>query len=205
MPLTELVRRLDPLPPDAVVEAADALSYRAFIIVGLILGRDDLFPDNWVYVHSADVLVGRIQNFGNWSSELVPDPQTASLGLEYFCDVGDSIWSRSDQALVELAGKELQQLGLGRSEDVIDGVVFRQPQAYPIYDGSYREQVATIREFLGSLSNLQTIGRNGMHRYNNMDHSMLTGLLASRNVLGERHDLWRVNTEQSYYEEIAAE
>jgi protoporphyrinogen oxidase len=160
-----------------------------------------MFPDQWVYIHSPDVQVGRIQNFGNWSNAMVPDPYTASLGMEYFCNEGDAVWQMPDEELVALAKRELAELGLARAADITDGLVVRQPKAYPVYDEAYRGNLATIRSFLGILENLQTIGRNGMHRYNNMDHSMLTGILAVSNLLGEDHDLWAVNVDQAYHEE----
>ena len=202
MPLTELIARLDPPPPTDVVRAARKLNYRAFIIVGLIVDRADVFPDNWIYVHNPEVKVGRIQKFKNWSPAMVPDPQKTSLGMEYFCTEGDDTWTMSDAELIELATGELASLGLADAGEVVDGVVFRQPGAYPLYDRDYRKHVEVIQRFLATMDNLQTIGRNGMHRYNNQDHSVLTGMLAVRNLLGEDHDLWSVNTEQSYYEEV---
>jgi protoporphyrinogen oxidase len=205
MPLTELMARLSPPPLVEVCQATRELSYRAFIIVGLIIDRADVFPDNWIYVHSPAVNVGRIQNFKNWSASMVPDPEKTSLGMEFFCDVGDEIWAKSDIELIALATHELAQLGLADAGDVEDGVVIRQPHAYPVYDADYRQHLEVIRQYLTTIRNLQTIGRNGMHRYNNQDHSMLTGILAARNLLGEDHDLWQVNTERSYYEDFATE
>lgn len=202
MPVTALINRLDPPAPPSVVKAANSLRYRAFMIVSLIVDREALFPDNWIYIHSSDVKVGRIQNFKNWSPEMVPDARKTCLGMEYFCSEGDELWSMADEKLVALATKELQQLGLVQASEVEDGVVIRQPKAYPVYDREYRQHLQVIQEFLSSFDNLQTIGRNGMHRYNNQDHSMLTGWLAARNVMGESHDLWEVNTERSYYEEF---
>jgi protoporphyrinogen oxidase len=201
MPINELIFRLDPPPPDQVIHAARSLNYRAFLLVGLIINRADSFPDNWIYVHSPEVRVGRIQNFKNWSAEMVPDPQKTSLGMEYFCDEGDAIWSRADAELIALATEEVARLGLADAREVEDGVVIRQSKAYPVYDATYRKHLSVIQAYLARFANLQTIGRNGMHRYNNQDHSMLTGLLAARNVMGETHDLWEVNTERSYYEE----
>lgn len=133
---------------------------------------------------------------------MVPDPDRTSLGMEYFCNEGDETWMMSDAELIRLAARELESLELARVGDVVDGVVFRQPKAYPVYDREYRKHVQVIQRFLATVDNLQTIGRNGMHRYNNMDHSMLTGVLAVRNLLGEGHDLWQVNTESSYYEQV---
>jgi protoporphyrinogen oxidase len=193
MPLADLVLGLRPQPPAEVVQAARSLRHRAFIMVGLIVNRPQLFPDNWIYVHSPAVRVGRIQNFRNWSPALVPDADKTSVGMEYFCDVGDAIWSRSDAELIALARGELAALGLIRDGAVEDGTVVRETAAYPLYSRGYERDVQTIRQFLARFDNLQTIGRNGTHRYNNQDHSMLAGLLAARNVLGEAHDLWSVN------------
>lgn len=203
MPLPELVGRIDP-PPENVVQAARRLNYRSLILVGLIVNRPDLFPDQWIYVHSPELRVGRIQNFKNWSPAMMPDPARTSLGMEYFCTEGDDTWQSPDAALIELAGQELAALGLARVSDVVDGVVFRQPSAYPVYDRTYRQDLDSVRDFLAGVTNLQTIGRSGMHRYNNQDHSMLTAMLAVKNILGERHDLWSVNTDQSHNEEYSA-
>jgi protoporphyrinogen oxidase len=172
------------------------------MLIGLIVNRTTLFPDNWIYVHNPDTLVGRIQNFKNWSAEMVPDPHKTCLGMEYFCDEGDALWNLADEELIALAKDELQMLGLAHTAEVEDGVVIRQSKAYPVYDSGYRERLQVLREFLASFSNLQMLGRNGMHRYNNQDHSMLTGLRAAQNVLGESNDLWAVNAEDSYYEEL---
>lgn len=204
MPLNELIFRIIPPPADDVVQAARKLSYRAFIIVGLIINQADLFPDNWIYIHSPEVKVGRIQNFKNWSLAMVPNPHKTSLGLEYFCDEGDELWTMADAEIIALATRELVSLELA-TEDLVDvdsGIVIRQPKAYPVYDGEYRQHLEAIRQFLGTIDNLQTIGRNGLHRYNNQDHSMLTGMLAARNLLGDDHDVWNVNTDRSYYEQI---
>jgi len=201
MPLTQLLERLRPQPPDHVLAAARGLRYRDFIVVSLILDVAEAFPDNWIYVHSPDVLVGRIQNFKNWSRAMVPDQRYTSLGMEYFCSMGDHIWSMSDEALREQAAREIVTLGLAAPGQVIDGTVVRQPRAYPVYDGTYKACVETIRSWLARFENLQTIGRNGTHRYNNQDHSTMAGLLAARNILGERHDVWGINTESTYLEE----
>jgi len=205
MPISALIARLKPQPPEEVLHAARSLKYRDFLIVALIVDRKDLFPDNWIYIHSPEVKVGRIQNFKNWSAALVPDVSKTCLGMEYFCSVGDEIWEMSDTELVELATRELVGLGLATTADVEDGVVIRQLKAYPVYDGEYRGHLQVLEGFLKGIENLQTIGRNGMHRYNNQDHSMLTGMLAARNILGEKHDLWDVNTERSYYEDFSVD
>ncbi|MBD2387211.1 NAD(P)/FAD-dependent oxidoreductase [Cylindrospermum sp. FACHB-282] len=202
MPVTTLIDRLDPPAPDEVIQAAKSLNYRNFIIVSLIIDAKDLFPDNWIYVHSSEVKVGRIQNFKNWSPEMVPDANKTCLGMEYFCSYGDEIWTMSDSELLDLATTEIARLGLAEANKVEDGVVLRQAKAYPVYDRDYRQHLQVIQKYLENFDNLQTIGRNGMHRYNNQDHSMLTGMLAVRNLLGENNDLWEVNTERSYYEEF---
>ncbi|MEG3968137.1 NAD(P)/FAD-dependent oxidoreductase [Microcoleus sp. T2B6] len=205
MPISALVARMKPQPPEEVLHAARSLKYRDFLIVSLIVDRKDLFPDNWIYIHSPEVKVGRIQNFKNWSAALVPDASKSCLGMEYFCSVGDEIWETSDAELIELATRELVGLGLATTAEVQDGVVIRQLKAYPVYDGEYRGHLQVLEGFLKGFENLQTIGRNGMHRYNNQDHSMLTGMLAVRNILGEKHDLWDVNTERSYYEDFSVD
>jgi protoporphyrinogen oxidase len=171
--------------------------------VALIVDRENLFPDNWIYIHSPEFKVGRIQNFKNWSPAMVPDASKTCLGMEYFCSEGDALWEQSDLELIELASCELVGLGLVNKQAIIeDGVVIRQRKAYPVYDGEYRKHVQVLQDYIKTFDNLQTVGRNGMHRYNNQDHSMLTALLAARNILGEHHDLWDVNTERSYHEEF---
>lgn len=206
MPVTLLLKSMDPPPPPEVMAAVDALSYRAFIIVPIVIDQADLFPDNWIYVHSPDVKVGRIQNFKNWSVAMVPDPSKTCLGMEYFCDEGDDLWNLTDTELLDLAAKEIGVLGLAPTRLVEDGCVIRQPKAYPVYDRDYQQHLKRIQSFLETFENLQTTGRNGMHRYNNQDHSMLTGVLAARNLLGdEYHDLWAVNTERSYHEQFTKE
>jgi len=200
IPLPQLIRRLNPPPPDDVLEAGNVLSYRAFVLVGLIVAREMVFPDNWLYIHSPEVKVGRIQNFKNWSAAMVPDPQKTSLGMEYFCSEGDDFWQQSDERLIALATRELAKLRLAGANEVEDGVIIRQPAAYPVYDNAYRPNVAVLRRFLERVDNLQTVGRGGMHRYNNQDHSMLTGLLAVRNLLGGGFDLWDVTDDQRYLE-----
>jgi protoporphyrinogen oxidase len=201
MPIKNLIAALDPPPPDAVLDASRKLRYRDFLTVGLVVDTPDVFKDNWIYIHSPDVKVGRIQNFKNWSPDMVPDLSKTSLGLEYFVQENDDLWSSNDQELIKLATDECAQLGLVNAEDVVDGVVIRMPKAYPVYDRSYMENVKIIREYLDSIPNLQLIGRNGQHRYNNQDHSMLTGIYAARNLCGERLDIWDINTEDDYHEE----
>lgn len=202
MALTDLIAAFDPPPPEPVRAAAARLRYRDFLIVTLILDHPDPFPDNWVYIHSPEVKVGRIQNFRAWSVEMMPNSRQASIGMEYFCHEGDGLWAMSDSDLIELGAAELEQLGLAPKRSVVDGSVIRQVKAYPVYDGEYREALDVIAGWLGQFENFQTIGRNGLHRYNNQDHSMLTGMLAARNILGEKHDVWSVNVERSYHEEF---
>lgn len=202
MPITHLIHALRPAAPSDVIEAAKNLQYRALILVALMVKDDTLFPDNWIYVHTPKVQVGRIQNFKNWSADMVPEPDHSCLGMEYFCSENDALWNLNDTNLLQLAERELEELGLVKHSTVFDGKVVRQPKAYPVYDANYKKYLDVIRLYLTQFHNLQTIGRNGMHRYNNQDHSMLTGLLAARNILGENHDLWNVNTERSYQEEF---
>jgi protoporphyrinogen oxidase len=206
MPVTELVKKLDPPPPPEVLAAAGRLRYRDFLTVCLIVDRPSLFPDNWIYVHDPQVTVGRIQNFKNWSPDMVPDLAKTSVGMEYFCNEGDDLWNTPDDDLVELGKRELERIGLARAADVQDGCVFRVPKSYPVYDSDYRDHLAVVRRFVDGLENLQTVGRNGLHRYNNQDHAMYTAMLAVRNLTqGEKHDLWAVNTDQEYHEEVRVE
>ena len=186
IPLPQLVLQLDPQPPREIIRAAKGLAYRSLILVGLIVNREKLFEDQWLYVHSPNVKVGRIQNFKNWSAALVPDPLTTSLGMEYFSSVDDDLWKKSDQELIDLATEEVALLGLARRSEILDGVVYRQAHAYPVYNREYRSHLQLIRDYLATITNLQTIGRNGLHRYNNMDHSMLVGLEAADNILATR-------------------
>ncbi len=202
MGLRDLIRAFDPPAPAAVREAAEQLRYRDFLIVTLRLDHPDPFPDNWIYIHSPRVRVGRIQNFRAWSPEMVADPATASIGMEYFVNEGDEVWTKPDRELRDLAASELESLGLAKVADVVGYAVIRQPKAYPVYDGQYRAALDRVAEWLATLENFQTVGRNGLHRYNNQDHSMLSAMLAVRNVLGEDHDLWDVNVERSYHEEF---
>ncbi len=202
MPIKEFIARLDPPPPQEVIEAASQLFHRDFLTVCLMVDAEHLFDDNWIYVHDPDVIVGRIQNFKNWSPDMVPDPSMTSLGLEYFCNEGDELWSTSDEELIELGKREIDHVGLARSEDVVGGCVFRVEHTYPVYDSNYSQHLGIIRGFLENLENFQTIGRNGLHRYNNQDHAMLTGMLAVKNlVFGKKNDIWSVNAEQEYLEE----
>jgi protoporphyrinogen oxidase len=166
-----------------------------------MIGRDRLFADNWIYVHSPGVKVGRIQNFGNWSPAMVPASGKSCLGLEYFCFEGDSLWESPDADLIALATRELATLGLVDASLVEDGTVVRMPKAYPIYDGVYQESLGIVRSTLDHIGNLHPVGRNGMHKYNNQDHSMLTAMMTLENMRGARHDVWAVNTDFEYHEE----
>jgi protoporphyrinogen oxidase len=202
MPLPELVLGLDPPAPPEVQEAARSLRYRDFITVALMIRKPDLFPDNWIYIHTPELLVGRIQNFRNWSGAMVPEPGTTCLGLEYFCNEGDWLWTTPDSGLVEIARSEVVKLGFALEADVFDGAVVRQKKAYPVYDPAYRGHLDRLKDYLLRFDNLQMVGRNGLHKYNNQDHAMLTALLAVKNILGEKHDVWAVNTEDEYHESI---
>lgn len=200
IPLTELVQIMDPAPPIDVLAAARALTYRHLLTIDLIVDAPELFPDNWIYVHSPDLQVGRIQNFGNWSPEMVPDPRTSALGLEYFVSDGDPLWTMSTPDLVAFGEAELRKTGLTRGARVIDGTVVRAPRAYPVYRIGYREHLDRVVSFVRRFSNLQAVGRYGMFKYNNADHSILTALLAVENIQGAGHDLWAVNTDSEYHE-----
>ena len=200
LPLQETVRAFDPPLGSEVRAAADGLGYRDFLTVALVIEGENPFPDNWLYSHDPSVKLGRIQNYRNWSEAMIGDAGTTCLGLEYFCFAGDGLWKQSDAELIELGKSELAQLGLVPPERVTDGAVVRMEKAYPVYDSDYREKVATIRAALAGFGNLQVVGRNGMHKYNNQDHSMMTALLAVRNLQGGNFNLWHVNTDADYHE-----
>jgi len=201
LPIRNLINAMRPAAPPEVVAAADSLKYRDFLTVVLIVDKAETFPDNWIYIHEPDVRLGRVQNFKNWSPDLVPDPTKSSLGLEYFCFEGDDLWSMPDADLVALGRREIDSIGLVKASDVVDGCVVRMPKAYPVYDDTYRDHLAVIRDWLRRLGNLELAGRNGMHKYNNQDHSMMTALLAARNILGlGTFDTWKVNTDAEYHE-----
>jgi protoporphyrinogen oxidase len=201
MPLRELIAAMDPQPPEKVVQAAQGLRYRDYLTVVLVVNRESVFPDNWIYIHSPEVKMGRMQNYKNWSPYMVPDPSRTSLGLEYFLWDKDEEWTWSNDRLIELGVRECAQIGLINPREVEDGTVVRMEKAYPVYDHQYLAQVQTVRQYLETLKNFQTIGRNGLHRYNNQDHSMVTGVYAARNIMGGSHDVWAVNTEKEYHEE----
>jgi protoporphyrinogen oxidase len=183
--------------------AAGALKYRDFLTVMLILKDRKSFDDNWIYIHEPSVKVGRIQNFKSWSPEMVPDPELCCYGLEYFCFEGDGVWAAQDADLIELAKKELAQIGLAQPSDVIDGCVVRQAKAYPVYDDDYAKNVEIVRrELEAKYPNMHLVGRNGMHKYNNQDHAMMTAMLCVKNILTgqNKYDLWRVNQDAEYHE-----
>jgi protoporphyrinogen oxidase len=201
MSLAQLISSMNPCAPAEVLERARGLRYRDFLTVAVVVDQADMFPDNWIYIHDPGVKVGRIQNFKNWSAEMVPDPRFTVLGMEYFCAENDGMWSASDAQLIERAKSELAILGLADKRKVVDGSVVRQPKAYPLYDHEYRDNVSYIANFLErETPNLQIAGRNGMHKYNNQDHAMMTGLMAARNIMGSSFDLWRVNSDAEYQE-----
>jgi protoporphyrinogen oxidase len=202
-PLSWLVRSIRPgLGPEAM-EAAAALKYRDFITVAVMFRTSRAFPDHWIYIHDPEIQAGRIQNFANWSPEMVPDPTITCLGLEYFCFQGDALWAMADGDLIALATRELETLGLAGNEAILDGAVMRQPKAYPVYDDTYIAHIQCIRAALPSAGEgLQVVGRNGMHKYNNQDHSMMTAMLAAKNILGHQpiYDPWNVNQDAEYIE-----
>ncbi len=201
MPLRELILSLSPPAPPEICMAAEQLSYRDFLTVALVVEGGNLFPDNWLYIHDESVRVGRIQNFANWSPEMVPESGKSCLGMEYFCTENDDLWNMSDDALITLATGELNSIGLAASFKIVDGAVVRMQKAYPVYNEQYQAAIPVLRGYLQRFSNLQPVGRNGMHRYNNMDHSMLTAMFAVRNLFHERLDLWSVNVDEAYHEE----
>jgi protoporphyrinogen oxidase len=206
MPIRDLVQGIRSTVPADVGLAAHDLQYRDFLTVGVLYSSlktpDGKLPDNWIYVQEADVIVGRIQVFNNWSPYLIDNPEYTWLGLEYFCKEGDGLWAMPDAELVNLAIREMESLGLGDSKNFLDGVVIRMPKAYPAYFGGY-ERFHLIREYIDQFENLFLIGRNGMHRYNNQDHSMLTAMTAVDNILENiktKENIWKVNTEAEYHE-----
>ena len=201
-PMRELIPAVAPAFPNRALIAATQLKYRDFLTVVLICNDNDAFTDNWIYIHEPNVKVGRIQNFKSWSPYMVPDPKMACYGLEYFCFEGDGLWVSSDDELIKLAIKEIVQIGLIKPESILDGYVVRQPKAYPVYDYEYKNHLNIIREALKEYKGLYLLGRNGMHKYNNQDHSMMTAMLASKNIIAnsEIYDLWEVNEDAEYHE-----
>jgi protoporphyrinogen oxidase len=203
MPISALLEAMDPPVPSEVIKAAEALRYRDFMTVALVVPEECGFPDTWIYIHDPDVEVGRIQNFSSWSPYLVKDGRTC-LGLEFFVQEGDEMWTKSDADLVEQGKRELQHLNLVDASKVEDGYVVRMPKAYPFYDWEYKDNVAILRKWLEEHTpNVHPVGRNGMHRYNNQDHSMYTAMLSVENIFGADHDVWSVNVEEEYHEEYS--
>ena len=203
IPIRELGGFLEPRLPQDALDAAHALRYRDFLTVGLILKDRNLFPDNWIYIHDPSVKVGRIQNYKSWSPEMSPDPALCCYGLEYFCFEGDGLWTMPDAGLIELAKSELEKIGLAQAGDIVDGCVIRQPKAYPVYDDQYAAHVETVRRALEiGYPNLHLVGRNGMHKYNNQDHAMMTAMLVAKNIIAGRQiwDSWLVNQDAEYHE-----
>jgi protoporphyrinogen oxidase len=203
MPIGELLRAMDPPAPSDVLEAADGLRYRDFITVALVVPEADGFPDNWIYINDPSVEVGRIQNFGSWSPYMVKDGRTC-LGLEFFVNEGDHMWTKADADLIEQGKREMHKIGLLADPARVEtGYVVRMPKAYPMYDAVYKDNVETLAKWIAQHApNVYPVGRNGMHRYNNQDHSMLTAMLAVKNILGAKCDLWGVNADQDYHEEV---
>src|SRR5947208_816213 len=203
-PMRELVCGIRPEVSERTRRAAESLKYRDFLTVMLILKERNKFSDNWIYIHDPRVKVGRVQNFKSWSPEMVPDPDKACYGLEYFCFEGDGLWESKDEELIELAKRELMQIGLSQEGDVVDGTVVRQKKAYPVYDDDYALHVAAIRQELDTrYPNLHLVGRNGMHKYNNQDHAMMTAMLCVENILADAklYDIWQVNADAEYHEQ----
>src|SRR6266478_5807580 len=206
-PMRALVYGLSPAVSERTKHAAESLKYRDFLTVMSILKDRQMFDDNWIYIHDPSVKVGRVQNFRSWSPEMVPDSDKVCYGLEYFCFEHDGLWDSSDGDLIELATRELIQIGLAKEGDLVDGCVVRQKKAYPVYDDDYARHVATIRQELDNrYPNLHLVGRNGMHKYNNQDHAMMTAMLCVENILADSklYDLWQVNGDAEYHEAGAA-
>ena len=172
------------------------------MIVTLVLDHADPFPDNWIYIHGEDVRVGRIQNFRAWSPDMMANENQASIGMEYFLNMDEPMWDMADEDLIKFAAKELEAIGLAPAESVVDGAIIRQPKAYPVYDSEYQDALDIVSAWLKKFENFQTVGRNGLHRYNNQDHSMLSAMFAAQNILGAEHDVWNVNVERAYHEEF---
>ena len=202
-PMKQLINGLTPRASEKAIHAANALRYRDFLTVVVMLKDKNAFEDNWIYIHDPSVKVGRIQNFKSWSPEMIPDPTMTCYGLEYFCFEGDGLWNSSDADLIEQAKRELAKIGIAQPEDILDGCVVRQPKAYPVYDDDYARHVKTIRDELAeNFPNLHLVGRNGMHKYNNQDHAMMTAMLCAKNIVAgeELYDLWEVNQDAEYHE-----
>lgn len=203
IPISELAASISPPAAKSVIGTADKLTYRSLLTVNLMINRRECLPDTWIYIHSPEVKVGRVQCFKNWSPFMVASDDCSSLGLEYFCTENDQLWKSPDEQLIELGKSEIKKLGLAEPESVFDAFVIRMPKTYPVYSSGYRKHLDTIKNYLATFKNLQCVGRNGMFRYNNMDHSILSALLAVENVFGANHDIWSVNADEEYHEEAA--
>jgi protoporphyrinogen oxidase len=210
MPVKDLVAGMHPRAPQPVAAVAQGLQYRDFITVGLLLRRlklqqegEELIKDNWIYIQEKDVKIGRLQVFNNWSPYMVREPGTVWLGLEYFCNAGDELWQQTDTAFMAFAAGELEKIGIIDRADVLDSTIIRMEKTYPAYFGTYNS-FDTVRNWLDAFENLFLIGRNGMHKYNNSDHSMLTAMVAVENILHNKktkENIWAINTEDEYHEE----
>jgi len=205
MPLAHLPKTINPEPNNNIIESGENLNFRDFLSVALVIDEEDAFPDNWIYIHDPGVKVGRVQNYGSWSPYMVKEGKTC-LGLEYFVNIGDELWTMDDKDLINLAIKELEKLSLINKDSTHEGYVVRMPKAYPVYDLDYSKNIEKIENWLSKdHKNIFPIGRNGMHRYNNQDHSMMTAVLSIRNIiLGEKNNIWKVNVEEDYHEEISS-
>jgi protoporphyrinogen oxidase len=203
IPITELIQVLNPLPNPEVLAAAQNLKYRSIITIDVIINRTKLFPDNWIYIHSPEVKLGRIQNFKNWSSAMVPDANKSSLGLEYFCDENDSFWNMNDAELFKMAAAELERIKIAKANEIEDYKIVRVPKSYPVYMMGYKPNLNVISEYITQFKNLQLIGRYGLFKYNNMDHSIMTGLYAAKNIVhgNNLYNTWEINTDDEYLEE----
>ncbi len=204
MPLAHLPKTIKPSPSKEVLNSGENLKFRDFLSVALVINEEDAFPDNWIYIHEPGVKVGRVQNYGSWSPFMVKEGKTC-LGLEYFVNIGDELWSMEDEKLIALATHELEKLSLIKKDSSLEGYVVRMPKAYPVYDLNYSKNIENIADWLSKEhKGIHPIGRNGMHRYNNQDHSMMTAVKSVRNiVLNEVNDIWKINVEEDYHEEIS--
>lgn len=203
MPLAHLPTVIDEHVENAVITSGNSLKFRDFLTIALVVDERYSFPDNWIYIHDPNVKVGRVQNYGSWSPYLVKDGKTC-LGLEYFVNINDELWDMDDEDLINLGKKELDELQLVKKDEILEGYVFRMPKAYPVYDLSYSKNVENISSWLDkNHKNIFPIGRNGMHKYNNQDHSMMTAVKSIRNIFGEENDIWKINVEENYHEEVS--
>ena len=200
--VTECLQKLDPPPPPEVLGAAGFLSFRAHVAVNLLIDQKEIFRDNWLYIHSPELGMGRIQNYKNWSSRMVCNQDITTLGIEYFCDEGDELWNTADEDLIALAKKELAATNLVSTDRVFDGFVKRSANAYPVYKIGYQDKLEVVKSYLNQFQNLQCIGRSGQYQYNNMDHSILSGILAAKNIIKpeKKQDVWHTKVEDKYIE-----